>query len=70
MNRFPEYEVKLSEVHHVHKKDAPSGTAITLAEDILKELTEKPGGKMSLQEILILLELFPKEPEKYRELML
>lgn len=41
MNRFPEYEVKLTEVHHVHKKDAPSGTAVTLAEDILKRVDRK-----------------------------
>ena len=31
MNRFPEYRVSMEEVHHIHKKDAPSGTAITLA---------------------------------------
>lgn len=36
MNQFPEYTVSMSEVHHVHKQDAPSGTAITLAEQILK----------------------------------
>lgn len=29
------YEVSMEEIHHVHKKDAPSGTAITLAEGIL-----------------------------------
>ena len=31
------YVAKIDEIHHVHKKDAPSGTAITLAEDIIKE---------------------------------
>lgn len=41
MNRFPEYEVKMEEVHHIHKLDAPSGTAITLAEGILSELERK-----------------------------
>lgn len=41
MNRFPEYDVKMEEVHHVHKLDAPSGTAITLAEDILDNLERK-----------------------------
>ncbi|MEO8116901.1 MAG: 4-hydroxy-tetrahydrodipicolinate reductase [Bacteroidota bacterium] len=30
-----EYDVCIEEVHHVHKKDAPSGTAITLAEQII-----------------------------------
>ena len=31
MNQFPEYRVSMEEVHHIHKKDAPSGTAIQLA---------------------------------------
>jgi 4-hydroxy-tetrahydrodipicolinate reductase len=37
----PDYDVKMSEVHHTQKKDAPSGTAITLAEQILAELGRK-----------------------------
>jgi 4-hydroxy-tetrahydrodipicolinate reductase len=41
MERFPEYNVELDEIHHTQKKDAPSGTAITLAEGILKHLTRK-----------------------------
>lgn len=41
MNRFPAYDVTMTETHHVHKLDAPSGTAITLAEDILKNLDRK-----------------------------
>lgn len=36
MKRFPEYKVGISEVHHVHKKDAPSGTAISLAMQIME----------------------------------
>ncbi|MDF1575450.1 MAG: 4-hydroxy-tetrahydrodipicolinate reductase [Bacteroidales bacterium] len=36
MDQFPEYAVSMSEVHHVHKKDAPSGTALTLAQQIIK----------------------------------
>ncbi|MFT4032884.1 MAG: 4-hydroxy-tetrahydrodipicolinate reductase [Siphonobacter sp.] len=32
---YPDYKVTMTEIHHIHKKDAPSGTAITLAEDIL-----------------------------------
>ena len=35
MNNFPSYEVSMVETHHIHKLDAPSGTAITLAEGIL-----------------------------------
>lgn len=43
MDRFPEYDVKMEEVHHVHKLDAPSGTAITLAEGIIENLDRKTG---------------------------
>lgn len=32
-----EYSAHIHEIHHIHKKDAPSGTAITLAEDIISE---------------------------------
>ena len=41
MNRFPGYSVELEETHHIHKLDAPSGTAITLAEGILENLERK-----------------------------
>ena len=41
MNNFPAYEVSMVETHHVHKLDAPSGTAITLAEGILDNLSRK-----------------------------
>lgn len=41
MNRFPEYDVTIEEVHHTQKLDAPSGTAITLAEGVLAELDRK-----------------------------
>ena len=37
------YEVRIEEVHHTQKKDAPSGTAITLAEGILGNLPGKTG---------------------------
>ncbi len=38
MAPFPEYGVEMREIHHTQKKDAPSGTAITLAEQILSEI--------------------------------
>jgi 4-hydroxy-tetrahydrodipicolinate reductase len=41
MNKFPNYNVEMTEVHHTQKLDAPSGTAITLAEDILERLDRK-----------------------------
>lgn len=41
MNRFPEYEVTMEEIHHIHKLDYPSGTALTLADDIIEQLALK-----------------------------
>lgn len=41
MSRFPEYDIRMDEIHHAEKKDAPSGTAITLAESILKNIKRK-----------------------------
>lgn len=41
MNDFPTYDVSMSETHHIHKLDAPSGTAITLAEGVLEKLDRK-----------------------------
>ena len=41
MNAFPQYNVSMEETHHIHKLDAPSGTAITLAEEIISELDRK-----------------------------
>lgn len=35
MNKFSEYNCQLEEIHHIHKLDAPSGTAISLAEGII-----------------------------------
>ena len=41
MNRFGEYDVTIEETHHTQKKDAPSGTAVTLAEGVLENLNRK-----------------------------
>ena len=41
MNRFPEYCVEMEETHHIHKLDAPSGTAVTLAEQVISALDRK-----------------------------
>ena len=41
MSIRPEYNVEMTEVHHIHKLDAPSGTAISLADDILEILPSK-----------------------------
>ncbi len=41
MNGYKDYDVNIEEIHHVNKKDAPSGTAITLANDIISIVDEK-----------------------------
>lgn len=41
MNRFPQYGASIREIHHIHKKDSPSGTAVTLAEGVLANLDRK-----------------------------
>ncbi len=41
MNGFNQYDVHMEETHHIHKIDAPSGTAITLAEEMIAELDRK-----------------------------
>ncbi len=41
MNKYENYDVSLEEIHHIHKLDKPSGTAITLAEQIIKKLDRK-----------------------------
>ncbi|MBR7171828.1 MAG: 4-hydroxy-tetrahydrodipicolinate reductase, partial [Prevotella sp.] len=38
MNGFQQYGVEMEEVHHVHKLDHPSGTAITLAEEVVENI--------------------------------
>jgi 4-hydroxy-tetrahydrodipicolinate reductase len=41
MNKYPQYEVQVEEIHHTEKLDSPSGTAMTIAEGILSELERK-----------------------------
>lgn len=41
MNPYEEYDVRIEETHHMWKKDAPSGTAITLAEGIIESVERK-----------------------------
>ncbi len=38
MNGFQQYGVEMEEVHHIHKLDHPSGTAITLAEEVIENI--------------------------------
>lgn len=57
MNRFPSYDVRMEEIHHIHKLDSPSGTGITLAEGILEDVDRKKTWKEALdgspEELLI-----------------
>lgn len=41
MNNYDQYDIRMQEVHHTQKLDAPSGTALTLAEGILEEIDRK-----------------------------
>lgn len=50
MNNFPDYNVKMEEVHHIHKLDAPSGTAITLAEGIMENVDRKKRWNLETEE--------------------
>ncbi len=46
MNGFPQYDVAMEETHHIHKLDAPSGTAITLADDVVANIDRKGSWKL------------------------
>src|ERR1700733_875238 len=52
MASHPDYDVSLVEIHHTTKKDAPSGTAITLAEQILEKIPRKRGGGNNVRDDL------------------
>lgn len=48
MNKYSDYEVSMEEIHHIHKLDKPSGTAITLANQVLDKIDRK--SKWSIDE--------------------
>jgi 4-hydroxy-tetrahydrodipicolinate reductase len=48
MSKFENYQVSMEEVHHIHKLDAPSGTAITLAEGIIDNIENKKDWKLDM----------------------
>jgi 4-hydroxy-tetrahydrodipicolinate reductase len=41
MNNYPGYESQIEEIHHIHKLDSPSGTGISIAEGIIKNIDSK-----------------------------
>ncbi|MFT4223723.1 4-hydroxy-tetrahydrodipicolinate reductase [Dysgonomonas sp.] len=50
MNNYPDYDVKMEEIHHIHKLDAPSGTAITLAEGVIENIDRKDRWNLETEE--------------------
>lgn len=62
MNPYPQYNVRIEEIHHMWKKDAPSGTAITLAEGIIDNLERKSSWSNSASADASVLEI-----ESFRE---
>ena len=49
MNQFAQYNVEMEETHHVHKLDHPSGTAITLGEEIIENVDRLNGWDAKLE---------------------
>lgn len=49
MNNYRDYDVSMEEIHHIHKLDKPSGTAITLAEQIIQKIDRKNGWSIDKQ---------------------
>lgn len=64
MNKFEEFDVHLEEVHHIHKLDSPSGTAIRLAEDLIGQLDRKTSWKNETREEKEVLDILSsREPD-------
>jgi 4-hydroxy-tetrahydrodipicolinate reductase len=70
MAPHPDYDVLITEVHHTEKKDAPSGTAITLAEQVLEKIPRKKEWvnhiSSTLDELVILSERVDPAPGTHR----
>jgi 4-hydroxy-tetrahydrodipicolinate reductase len=47
MNKYNDYEISMEEIHHIHKLDKPSGTAISLANQILEKVDRKKNWSIS-----------------------
>lgn len=47
MNSRSEYDVAVEETHHIHKKDAPGGTAITITEQVLAQLERRTAWELN-----------------------
>lgn len=65
MNSLEDYDISMEEIHHTQKLDAPSGTAITLAEGIIENSSKKNwdlGEKTSEENIPITAKRIPNIP--------
>ncbi|MFN8322607.1 MAG: 4-hydroxy-tetrahydrodipicolinate reductase [Chitinophagales bacterium] len=68
MNKQPQYEITMEEIHHTEKKDAPSGTAVKTAEVMLSELSHKKqwkladGSSVTTEDLLIVAKREPNVP--------
>ncbi len=47
MNKYDSYDVEMEEIHHIHKLDKPSGTAITLARQVIEHIDRKKNWSIS-----------------------
>ena len=65
MNPFPEYDISMTEIHHTQKLDAPSGTAITLAEGILEENGSKKSWTIDVTQNKEELHILPVRKDPY-----
>jgi 4-hydroxy-tetrahydrodipicolinate reductase len=50
MNKHTDYEISMEEIHHIHKLDKPSGTAITLAKQIIEKVDRKKNWSIEKQD--------------------
>ena len=65
MSNLEDYNISMEEIHHTKKLDAPSGTAITLAEGVIENTTKenwKLGDKANESEISIVAKRIPEVP--------
>lgn len=61
----PEYNITVTEIHHTQKKDAPSGTAITIAEQILEAVPRKHRWVNHISDNLDELEIISERTDPY-----
>ncbi len=64
MNDYPQYKITMEEIHHTQKLDAPSGTAITLAEGIIENVDRKSQWVKESNSSMEELPIFSKRIEK------